>query len=55
VECKKFGFVILGEIPYNYICDLLKREGDLFLQQECHYTYESREREEGRLGANYVQ
>ncbi len=30
MECKKFGFAILGEISYNHICDLLKREGDLF-------------------------
>jgi hypothetical protein len=28
VECEEFGFVILGEILYNYIYDLLKKEGD---------------------------
>jgi hypothetical protein len=30
VECEEFGFAILGEIPCNYIYDLLKKEGDLF-------------------------
>jgi hypothetical protein len=29
MECEEFGFAILGEIPYNYIFDLSKREGDL--------------------------
>jgi hypothetical protein len=30
MECKEFGFAILGEIPCNHICDLSKREGDLY-------------------------
>jgi hypothetical protein len=26
VECKEFGFVILDEIPCNYICDLSRQK-----------------------------
>jgi hypothetical protein len=29
VECKEFGFAILGEILYDYIYDLSEKEGDL--------------------------
>jgi hypothetical protein len=32
VECEEFGFAIFGEIPYNYICDISKRKGDLLYQ-----------------------
>jgi hypothetical protein len=30
MQCEKFGFAMLDEIPYNYIYDLLKKKGDLF-------------------------
>jgi hypothetical protein len=29
MECKEYGFAILNEIPYNYIYDLSKKEGDM--------------------------
>jgi hypothetical protein len=29
MECEEFGVAIFEEILYNYICDPLKREGDL--------------------------
>jgi hypothetical protein len=55
VECKESRFAIFYQISCIHIYDLSKREGDIFLQQECHHIDESRKGEEGGLGTNYIQ
>jgi hypothetical protein len=55
MECKEFEFSIFYQIPCNHICDLPKREIEIFLQQKCHHSDENIKREEGGLGTNYIQ
>jgi hypothetical protein len=55
MECTEYGFAILHQISYHYICHLSEGEGKIFQQQKCYYINENKERAISRLCTNYIQ